>query len=267
MLRLEDWQQLPYVTGEAAPVDKVRATLEAATRLRKLVESGFPPHIVQRVGPCDSTGNRFFAIAGDHYRTRGRFVVKAGRVVYEYLRGDETVLLRGAAFSNVERSFVSFSSHQTIFEDEHVQEALRRILLRCKLNFKDYKADSLSIELEPRMGGPRVIAPVYAMDAQVEPIVGRVGEDLVITANLDVETFHDVLAPNGKLTVAIDGEKILEESLKVTATGPASSAERTLFRFQSSKFAAGRKGLVVATVEFNTLQSFAAQALVLDDAQ
>ena len=149
----------------------MRVALNRRADLQRLVGEGFPDYITKRPGVCDKSGNRFFAVAGDRHKTRGSFALSGGKIDYEYLRGDETVLLRGAANNDIGRSIVSFASHQTIFEDEHVYEALRRILLRCDLNFTDFAADVLTISLEPEIGGSRASVPIYTVGVEFEPVL------------------------------------------------------------------------------------------------
>ncbi len=233
--RFEDWRMLPFASVSPLSELDIREALTGALQIKALAENGFPPYLISRAGPCDTTGNRVYTVAGDHYPTPATFVLANGQLVYSDRRGDETVLLRSAAMGDVGRSSVSFVSHRKIFADRNIQSQLRRILLRCDLNFEDYSLDALSIELELSRGGQSVAAPIYTIGVRLNPDVPQAGQSVHAVANLDVETFQDVIPPAAELTISANN-KILYygkdiAGRKETSADPA----RTHFVYEFSK--------------------------------
>jgi pimeloyl-ACP methyl ester carboxylesterase len=187
LLRYEDFHELPFAVGDDAPqAELIKAALVRAAELKKLVRSGFPPYIANRPGPCDTTGQRYFAITGDHYDTFGALALRDGQLRLDPRRGDDTVVVRSSNRGNVAQAFVSFTRHRQLFTDDHVTDNIRNILLRCDLGVKNFGAPNLSVRLQPAAGGPFITAPVYSVAVLVQPELLRAGEIGKISVKLDL---------------------------------------------------------------------------------
>ena len=230
LTRFDDWKLLPFANGLPNETDrKIRVSLKRTLEIKGLAHRGFPKHIVSRSGACDSTGNRFFPVAGDHYETPGILLLKDGQLSFKYLKGDETVLLRSAAMGDVGRSSVSFVSHRKIFADPHIQAQLRRIFFRCELNINDYGSEMLEIELELRNGGGHVVVPIYSVGAHFAPSVSQVGQATNAVIELDLETFDEVVPPIPTLKITLDGALLY--------SGPAKPTQKAIpLEFQENSF-------------------------------
>jgi hypothetical protein len=228
-----------------------------------MTRQGFPAYITHNPGPCDPTGNRFFAITGDHFDTGSEFELNNGQLQYVAKRGDDTVLVRSSNMGDVGRAFISFTNHRKVFADDHVQSQIKDILLRCDLNIKNFAGSSVSLELQPTNGSAPITAPLYTVAVSVKPALLRQGEAGKVFVKLDLETFEDVVAPRGKLSVALNGKPLFSETLDHGQRAPTTDGNRIAFEYTSANIDLPESGVAIVSAEFPDIGTIQAEALVL----
>jgi len=114
-----NWQLPAEMTSDTWK-GKISAVLSDAEKVSQLIALPPPDHL----------RGATFRIAGDLIETPGQFYVdrSTGNIArWNSFLGDGTVLVRSASRDDLGSAFVSFTAHQTIFDDKAVGTQLKRI--------------------------------------------------------------------------------------------------------------------------------------------
>lgn len=188
-LVLEKWELIKWIpeTTQQAKKARIGEALERARKLRDLTFSPYPSH------------NEVFYIAGSSLDTYWQYYIdpKQGKLIkYNQADGDGTVPEGSASAGQLEKAFVSLTKHSTIFDDEHVQKTLSRILIPSPFPENYNSKAHAAIALDGS------VVRVKSVGLEVSPLAASPGS----YCDLELKVTGDVGSPLDQLDVNITSD-------------------------------------------------------------